>query len=89
MYNKLNKVGMDDKSFERATEIIKVFKQLRDLELGDGFEEINNFRDICNKFIRDGKDVKGRIPIAGTKRIICYDLNSQKVDCMLKFSDLV
>tara|TARA_Y100000389_G_scaffold90210_1_gene86773 strand:+ start:1462 stop:1704 length:243 start_codon:yes stop_codon:yes gene_type:complete len=80
---------MDSEISSRATEILKIFRQLRDLQLGNSYEEINKFREISNNFIRDGKDSKGKISIAGTKRIICYEFSSQKVECFLKFDECV
>ena len=73
----------------RATEIVNIFKKLRELNLGiDGYEEFAEFRKICNTFIRDGNPVKGAIKVYGVKRIICYDFN-KKVDCFLKYDESV
>lgn len=80
---------MDSEQSFRATEILKIFRQLQSLQLGNGYEEINKFREISNNFIRDGKHTKGEIPIAGTKRIINYEFNSEKVECVLKFDESV
>ena len=52
---------------ERTSEIIKIFKQLKELNLGiTGFDEFVDFRRVCNQFIKDGQPVKGQIPIGGT-----------------------
>ena len=73
----------------RATEIIKIFKQLNELNLGIyGFEELNDFRKICNDFIKTGNPTSGKIKVLGTKRIICYQFGN-KVDCMLKYDETV
>ncbi|MGI9554970.1 MAG: hypothetical protein ACR2M6_03260 [Vampirovibrionia bacterium] len=73
----------------RASEIIKIFKKLIELNLGiDCFDEFNTFREISNKFIKDGIHVQGQIKVLGTKRIICYTYG-KKVDCMLKYDDSV
>jgi len=74
---------------KRTTEIINIFKKLNDLSLGiSQFEEFDDFRKICNEFIRDGKPVNGEIKVLGTKRIICYNFNN-KVNCFLKFDETV
>lgn len=74
---------MDGK--ERTKEIMKIFKNLKELNLGlGGFEEFDDFRAICNKFIRDGQYTEGQIKVLGTKRIICYSFK-ESVDCMLKY----
>lgn len=74
---------------QRTTEVINIFKKLNDLNLGiSQFEEFDNFRKICNEFIREGKPVKGEIKVLGTKRIICYNFN-KKVTCFLKFDETV
>ena len=46
-----------------------------------GFEEFDEFRSICNQFIRTGQYVNGSIKVIGTKRIICYDF-SDEVHCV-------
>ena len=39
---------------QRTSEVIKIFKKLRDLKLGiGGFEEFILFRKICNQYIKD------------------------------------
>lgn len=74
---------------ERTSEIMKIFKKLKDLNLGImGFEEFDDFRKVCNEFIRNGKYVNGNIKVLGTKRIICYDF-SEEVHCMLKYDETV
>lgn len=73
----------------RVNEIIKIFKKLNELNLGiTCFDEFNEFRSICNEFIRNGTPIKGKIKVHGTKRIICYDFG-KKVDCMLKYDENV
>ena len=74
---------------ERTSEIMKLFKKLKDMNLGImGFEELDEFRSICNQFIRTGQYVNGSIKVIGTKRIICYDF-SDEVHCMLKYDETV
>ncbi len=74
---------------QRTSEIIKIFQKLNELNLGiGGFEEFDDFRKICNKFIRDGIHVSGKIKVLGTKRIICYTFN-EKVECFLKYDESV
>ena len=74
---------------KRTTEIINIFKKLNDLNLGiSQFEEFDDFRKICNEFIREGKPVNGEIKVLGTKRIICYNFDN-KVNCFLKFDETV
>lgn len=71
---------------KRTTEVVNIFKKLNELNLGiNEFEEFDDFRKICNNFIRSGVSTKGEIKVVGTKRIICYDLNSKKVNCFLKY----
>ena len=67
---------------ERTYEVVKIFKKLKELNLGiGGFEEFDEFRTICNKFIREGEYVEGEIKVLGTKRIICYYLKSELIVC--------
>ena len=74
---------------ERTSEIMKIFKKLKDMNLGImGFEEFDEFRIICNKFIRTGQYVNGKIEVIGIKRIICYDF-SDEVHCMLKYDEKI
>jgi len=74
---------------ERTCEILKIFKKLKKLNLGiGGFEEFDEFRAICNTFIREGKYVEGEIQVLGTKRIICYSFKDS-VDCMLQYDEKV
>jgi hypothetical protein len=74
---------------ERASEIMKLFRKLQEMNLGImGYEEIGKFRTICNTYIKDGNHVKGKILLPGTKRIIVYDFHN-KVDCMLKYDENV
>lgn len=71
---------------QRVAEIVQLFTKLRDANLGIfEFEEVREFRKICNVFIKDGVSVKGKIPIPGVKRILLYDFDSRKVDCVLKY----
>lgn len=73
----------------RTNEIIKIFKKLNELNLGiTCFDEFNEFRSICNTFIRTGSPVRGKINVLGTKRIICYDFG-KKVECSLKYDENV
>jgi hypothetical protein len=70
---------------QRSYEIVKIFKKLNQLNLGiNGFKELDEFREICNRFIKNGEFVSGNINIYGTKRIICYSFND-KVECILKY----
>ena len=70
---------------ERTKEIINIFKKLKELDLGImAYHEFSLFREVCNKFIKDGKYIKGKIPIKGTKRIITYDFGT-KIICFLKY----
>ena len=74
---------------ERTSEVVNIFKKLKELNLGiSNFEEFNEFRKICNEFIRTGNPVKGNIEITGTKRIISYKLG-KKVECILKYDNNV
>ena len=73
----------------RTTEIMKIFMKLNELNLGIScYEEFITFREISNKFIRDGIPVQGKIEVLGTKRIICYHFGDT-VDCMLKYDEKV
>ena len=84
---KLNNYFIDMDINQRATEIIKLFKKLNALNLGiTGFEEFQEFKKICNCFIKDGKPQNGNIQIYGTKRIICYKFGEQ-VECFLKYDE--
>ena len=73
----------------RTKDVVNIFKKLNELNLGiSNFEEFDEFRKICNEFIRNGQEVRGEIKILGTKRIICYNLGST-VDCFLKYDPKV
>lgn len=72
---------------QRATEIVEIFCKLKNLNLGiTNYEEFDEFRKICNEFIKTGNPVNGNINIPGTKRVICYNLGN-KIDCMLKYNE--
>ena len=74
---------------QRATEIVNLFKTLKEKNLGiSEFSEFVDFREICNKYIRDGEPVKGEIKVLGTKRIICFDFTN-KIECVLKYDKSV
>lgn len=74
---------------ERTNEIMKIFKKLKELNLGlNGFEEFDEFKSICNKFIRDGQYIEGEIKVLGTKRIIRFSF-TETIDCMLKYDENV
>ena len=75
---------------ERATEVIKIFSKLRDMRLGiTEYEEMVRFRGICNTFIKDGRPVRGQIPVPGTQRVVWYDFDDDRVDCVLKYQEHV
>lgn len=74
---------------KRTEEIMKIFTKLKELNLGiGGFEEFDDFRKICNDFIRTGTPVKGKIKVLGTKRIINYNFDTS-VECVLKYDPSV
>ena len=74
---------------KRATEIVTLFKKIKNLNLGImEFDEMVEFRKICNQYIKDGIQVHGNIPILGTNRIICYDFN-HRVNCYLKYDEKI
>jgi hypothetical protein len=50
-----------------------------------GYEEFDNFKRICNNFIRTGQSVRGNIPVFGTKRIIQYEFNENVVEFKLNY----
>ena len=73
----------------RTKEVVNIFKKLNELNLGiSNFEEFNEFRKICNQFIRNNQKAQGEIKIIGTKRIICYNLGNN-IDCFLKYDSNV
>ena len=47
---------------------------------------VNDFRKICNVFIKTGNHINGSIEVYGTKRIICYNFG-ETVDCFLKYDE--
>jgi len=74
---------------ERASEIVKIFKKLKELNLGIScFDEFDNLRTIGNEFIRNGETKSGSIKVTGTKRIIKYHFGD-KVECCLKYDETV
>lgn len=73
---------------ERTTQIMSIFHQLQSMNLGImGYEEFDQFKTICNDFIRNGHSVHGNIPVFGTKRIIQYNFNDHVVECNLKYQE--
>ena len=74
---------------DRTNEIMKIFVKLKELNLGIMcYKEFDDFRSICNDFIRNGNPKKGKIKVLGTKRIIFYNFGDS-VDCMLKYDENV
>ena len=74
---------------ERTNEIMKIFTKLKELNLGIMYyKEFDEFRKICNNFIRNGDYCQGKIKVLGTKRIILYNFGNV-VDCMLKYDESV
>ena len=75
---------------ERTSQIISIFHQLREMNLGImGYEEFDQFKTICNLFIKNGVPINGHIPVFGTKRIIQYRFNDSEVKCNLKYDENV
>ena len=75
---------------ERTTQIMNIFKQLQDMNLGImGYEELDRFKSICTTFIRTGTAIVGTIPVLGTKRIIAYRFNNEVVECTLKYDEWI
>ena len=73
---------------ERTKQIMNIFYQLQSMNIGIvGYEEFDNFKRICNNFIRTGQSVRGNIPVFGTKRIIQYEFNENVVECNLKYNE--
>ena len=80
---------MDDIN-NRTTGIIKIFKKLKEFDLGhEKYEELVEFKKICNTYIKDGKSVSGKIKIHGTKRVLCYDFNKKNIESKLIFNENV
>jgi hypothetical protein len=74
---------------DRAREIVKIFKKLKDLNLGIScFSEFDELRNIGNEYIRTGNSKKGTINIIGAKRIIVYNFGTE-VDCYLKYEPTI
>jgi hypothetical protein len=70
-------------ALERATEVTKLFSKLHDLGITE-YEVMVQFRGICKTFIKDGRPVRGQIPVPGTQRVVWYDFDDDRVDCVLK-----
>jgi len=74
---------------DRAREIVKIFKKLKDLNLGIlCFPEFYKLRNIGNEYIRTGISKKGTINIIGLKRIIVYNFGTE-VECYLEFEPTI
>ena len=69
--NKVKKLKSEE---DRISEVIHVFKQLRDFGLSADDENIKIFRKICNDYIKDGISRSGKVKLIGFKRIIEYNL---------------
>jgi hypothetical protein len=54
-----------------------------------GYEEFDQFKTICNSFVKDGEPVNGQIPVFGTKRIIQYRFDDAEVICNLKYDEKI
>jgi len=64
--------------FDRIAEVVDVFTKLRENGLTQTNPDIIRFKDLCNKYINDGKPSDGKIKLHGTKRIIEYILPKRK-----------
>ena len=65
---------------ERTRQIMSIFHQLQEMNLGImGYEEFDQFKTICNAFIRTGEPTQGNIPVCGAKRIIHNHFNDNAV----------
>ena len=64
--------------FDRIAEVVDVFTKLRENGLTQQNPDIVRFKELCNKYINDGKPRNGKIKLNGTKRIIEYILPKRK-----------
>ena len=55
---------------EKLTKIIDVRKQLTELGLDKCSSAMNDFKDICNAYIKKNEEFVGSIPMVGFQRIM-------------------
>lgn len=60
---------------ERISEVVDVLIKLRNLGLTQQNPDIQEFKAICDAYVRDGVYRKGRLHIRGEKRTIEYILS--------------
>ena len=61
---------------ERIEEMKKIYIELEKLGLGDQFDEIKEFRIVCNKYVREGTSISGSIKIPNLMRKLVYNFPS-------------
>jgi hypothetical protein len=58
---------------ERLEEMKKIYTELARLGLGDQFDEIKQFQQICNDYVRNGSSISGSINISYIGRKLFYN----------------
>jgi hypothetical protein len=63
---------------DRVMEIVKAWKQLREIGFPDDTPALVEFKRITNLFIEDGIPTTGKIPMDEYDRTLCYILTNRK-----------
>ena len=63
---------------DRVMEIVKAWKQLRELGFPDETPALVEFKRITNLFIDDGIPTTGKLPMDEYDRTLCYILTNRK-----------
>lgn len=63
---------------ERINEVRNLYLQLDGLGLHAHIDEVAEFRQIANEFVRNGTSASGSIPIPSAKRWLVYTFSNQK-----------
>lgn len=74
---------------KRLDEMKRVYAELERLGLGAHFDEIREFQQICNEYVRNGTPASGSInlPFAGRKLVYTFPASPYK-DCVAYLTPL-
>ena len=73
-----DKTDNNKTKYDRVMEIVKAWKQLRELGFPDETPALVEFKRITNLFIDDGIPSTGKLPMDEYDRTLCYILTNRK-----------
>ena len=74
---------------ERIEEMKKIYTELDRLGLGSQFDEIKQFQQVCNDYVRSGQSASGSINIPYINRKLVYNFpSSSHHRCVARLSAL-